>query len=210
MVYLKNIAYLSLAFAGFAVLHSLTAGMRLKDWLKKRLDPRLVEGFYRLVYNIISALTILPVLGLVLLLPDRTLYVLSGTAAIALRVVQLLAVIGLLGALFFTEVWQFAGLAQVVAYLNDDPLPLPSPPLQTKGMYGYVRHPLYFFSLIAVWAIPVMTVNVLLLNIWITLYFVVGSLVEEQRLLRIYGEPYRAYRKRVSWLVPLPHIDWKR
>ena len=69
-------------------------------------------------------------------------------------------------------------------------------------MYRYVRHPLYFFSLALIWATPVLTINWLWFNIGATLYFAVGSLVEERRLVRVYGDAYRQYQARVSWLIP--------
>jgi len=72
-----------------------------------------------------------------------------------------------------------------------------------NGMYRFVRHPLYFFSLLALWSMPVMTVNLLMFNIGATLYFVIGSRVEERRLVQSYGEAYRAYQQRVPGLIPL-------
>ncbi|CAG0999038.1 partial methanethiol S-methyltransferase, partial [Rhodocyclaceae bacterium] len=41
----------------------------------------------------------------------------------------------------------------------------------------------------------------------ITLYFVIGSWLEEKKLLALHGDAYRRYREKVPGLVPLP---WKR
>ena len=38
------------------------------------------------------------------------------------------------------------------------------------------------------------------------LYFIIGSRLEEEKLIRYHGEVYRRYRDRVPGLVPLP---WK-
>ena len=40
----------------------------------------------------------------------------------------------------------------------------------------------------------------------VTLYFVVGSRLEENKLVAMHGDTYREYRRRVPGLVPLP---WK-
>jgi protein-S-isoprenylcysteine O-methyltransferase Ste14 len=199
---IRNTILILAAFLSFMVIHSLMAGVGLKSRLVARLGERLVEGWYRLFYNLWSAVTILPTLVLIVFLPDRVLYHVGMPWALLLRGIQLLGLIGLAGALFVTDVWRFVGVSQVLAYLSGDPLPLPPEPFQQNGMYTVVRHPLYFFSLIVIWFTPALTLNFLIFNLGATLYFVVGSLIEEQRLLRIYGDVYRQYRRRVSWLIP--------
>ena len=199
---LRNGGILLGAFAAFAVVHSLMAGAGLKERLKPALGERVVEGWYRLAYNAFSVVTIAPVLVLIVRLPDQMLYQLGMPWSALLRIIQVLGLVGLIGALFVTDVWQFSGIQQVTAYINGDALPLPASPLQESGMYRVVRHPLYFFSLAVIWANPALSVNWLWFNVAATLYFAVGSLVEERRLLRIYGEAYRQYQSRVSWLIP--------
>jgi protein-S-isoprenylcysteine O-methyltransferase Ste14 len=122
------------------------------------------------------------------------------------RLAQLAGVAGLAGALFVTDVFRFAGISQAIAYLSGEPLPLQSVPLQTKGMYAVVRHPLYLFSLLTIWPMPTLTLNTLLFNSGATLYFVVGSLIEERRLEKVYGDAYRSYRRQVPWPVPIPRL----
>lgn len=206
----RNALWMLGAFAAFAVVHSLTAGRGLKPWLKRRLGERIVEGWYRLAYNAFSVLTLLPLGVLFVLLPDSELYRVEGPAAWLMRLVQAVGVLGLVGALFVTDVWQFAGVKQAAAYLRGEPLPLPEPPLVINGMYRLVRHPLYFFSLLAIWPMPVMTVNVLLFNIGATLYFLAGSRVEERRLVRVYGDAYRKYQQRVPGVIPLLRLPQPR
>ncbi len=205
-----NIIFISLAMVGFALVHSLTAGERPKEMLKSRLDARLVEGWYRLAYNLFSGLTVLPVVILLALLPDRMLYTIPMPWLIASSLGQLAGVMGLIGALFVTDIWRFIGLRQALAYLSGEPLPLPHEPFQMRGMYALVRHPLYFFSLLVLWLTPVMTLNVLVFNVGATLYFLIGSRIEERRLERIYGDAYREYRRRVSGLIPLPRPGGRR
>jgi len=186
----------------FAILHSLTAGVQLKGRLKALLGERLVEGWYRLAYNFLAAVTFLPVLALVSLLPDRTLYRVGLPWSLLMVGVQVAGIGGLLASLITTDVGQFLGLSQALAYLRGDPLPLREPPLQVKGMYALMRHPLYFFTLLVIWPLPVMTVNILIFNLGATLYLAVGSLIEERRLEKAYGDAYRTYRRQVPWLIP--------
>ena len=43
----------------------------------------------------------------------------------------------------------------------------------------------------------------------LTLYIIVGTLLEERKLVHEFGDPYRSYQERVSMFVPLKWI-WRR
>jgi len=78
------------------------------------------------------------------------------------------------------------------------------PKLYTGGAYGWVRHPLYFFSLIILWLIPAMTVNILAFNLGASLYFYIGSIFEERKLVAEFGDVYREHQRSVPMLIPVP------
>jgi steroid 5-alpha reductase family enzyme len=110
----------------------------------------------------------------------------------------------LFGTLLMTDILEFAGLRQLAALLSGESLPLPPVPFKAGGPYALVRHPLYLFGLILLWASPVLTVNSLLLNLGATAYLVIGIYPEERKLLAVYGEDYRVYRQQVPPLLPWP------
>lgn len=70
------------------------------------------------------------------------------------------------------------------------------------GWYSIVRHPLYFFSTLFMMLNPVMTEQWLILTILAALYFVIGGLIEEMRLVVEFGEVYRDYQQRVPFIIP--------
>jgi protein-S-isoprenylcysteine O-methyltransferase Ste14 len=199
-----NMLAILIAMLFFGVLHSLTAGFDLRNWFKRRLGERVVEGWYRLGYNLLSGLTLLPALALIVLLPDRILYRLPFPWALAPVIIQIVGFLGLIYSLRFIDLWRFVGLRQMWVYFSEGPLPLPPEPLQEHGLYALVRHPQYFLALLIIWPTSVLTLNWLAFNFAATLYMVIGSLVEERRLERAYGAHYRDYKRRVPWLLPCP------
>lgn len=188
--------WLVLYFSLWAVAHSILAGLRFKDWVR-RLVGSTVHRWYRLAFNAFAVVTFLPFLAMIVLLPDRTLYVIPWSWRWFTLAGQVLALVGLLWTLFQTNPLHFAGLTQLWASAPDQ-----TGSLQMRGFYCHVRHPLYFFSLVLLWLTPVMTTSIAAANVLMSLYFLLGSIPEEKKLAIEFGEAYVAYRRRVPRLLP--------
>lgn len=191
-----------LAVLAYGGVHSLLASL----WVKaraRRWFGVLADRTYRLVYNAIAVISFLPVLALVGLLPDHTLYSISFPWVLVTSAGQLAAVAALMLGLWQTGVWSFLGFRQLV-----QPVAAGEPArLVMKGLYRWVRHPLYTAGLVFIWLTPVMTVNVLALNLGLSIYIVVGALFEERKLLYEYGQAYADYRRSTPMLIP--GLAWK-
>jgi protein-S-isoprenylcysteine O-methyltransferase Ste14 len=74
--------------------------------------------------------------------------------------------------------------------------------LVIRGLYRWVRHPLYTTGLLFIWLAPVMTINLLALIFSLSLYLVVGAHVEERKLILEFGQTYRDYQERTPMLIP--------
>lgn len=203
---LDTIIFILLTMLAFAVIHSLTADHRFKSWVASTMGQRAYEGWYRIIYNGLSFFMIMPI----------TAYVFLGGEVVFLPpdwlrpVFLILQLIGLVGAgvsLLQVDLMRFVGLKQLYAWATHRPLPLEKEMLQTDGIYRYVRHPMYLFSLMILWATVPLTDRVLVYNIAATLYFLIGGLwIEEQRMMQYYGDAYVVYRKKVPALVPFTKI----
>lgn len=191
-----------LALLLYGALHSLTAALRVKAIFVTLIGQRAYLGWYRLFYNSISAITLLPVLALIVTEPGENVWMIDGPPALLFRALQLVGVLGVLISFLQIDALRFAGLRQAFAYVNGDPLPLPSEPLSRGGVYALVRHPLYFFSMLFLWFEPNMSAAWLGFCIGSTLYFVLGSLLEERKMRRAFGEEYAAYQRQVAWMIP--------
>lgn len=197
MVWL-SVFVLILFFSVYAIIHSLLASFVVKDWAR-RVFGSSADGWYRLAYNILAVILLAPIFPMLALLPDQMLYIVPSPWRWLMILGQLLAVAGLAGALLQTGPFHFLGLTQFVA-----DKPTESGSLTVDGFYGWVRHPLYFFSMLFLWLTPYMTVNLLTVFVLFTIYFYIGSIYEEKRLLKEFGEVYREYRRHVPRLIPRP------
>jgi protein-S-isoprenylcysteine O-methyltransferase Ste14 len=194
----------ALAFALWAIVHSLTAGPAVKSWFRGAFGQRAYEGLFRPLYNVVSTVTFLLFLAATAaLIPERLLWSVPMPARLLNYAVQVIGLAGLAYSLWQTDIWRFAGIRQFVAYLRGAEHPEGPDAFIETGTYALVRHPLYLFSLLVLWASPVITLRSAVLNLLVTAYFLIGSVYEERKLAAAFGDDYRRYQERVPRLLPL-------
>ena len=197
-----------LAFLFWALLHSVTAARPFKAWVRRLVGERAYAGFYRFFYNVVAVISFLPVLYLLATaIPGTILWRVPRPVSFAFLLVQGIGLVGLLLSVWQTDIWRFAGVRQMVRYLNGEPDPEPPATFVRNGTYALVRHPLYFFSMLVIWFTPVMALNTLIFNLLATVYFYVGALHEERRLAATFGERYRRYQEEVPAFIPLWRLE---
>jgi len=192
--------WILLGFLLFGGLHSLLASLRAKALAARWFGDAGRLG-YRLFFNLSALLSFAPILALVALLPDRRIYAIPLPWALLTGALQLAAALGMLVSVLQTHPLHFLGLEQLARpeSAGDHPREL-----VVRGAYRYVRHPLYFFSLVILWLTPLMSWNVLAFNLGTTAYMALGAwLLEEPKLIQAFGEQYRAYRQSTPMLIPL-------
>lgn len=185
-----------IAVGVYGLLHSLLASEVGKRYFRSIFGGN-VDRFYRLGFNILAVLTFLPVLGLLAILPDRQLYRIPSPWLFLMLAGQGFAIVALLIGLLQTGAGHFLGLRQILS-----PTPTAPPKLNASGLYRYVRHPLYSAGLLFIWLTPLLTMNLLALNLALTVYIVVGAYFEERRLVTEFGEAYIEYRQHTPMLLP--------
>ena len=194
--------WLILAITLWGVFHSLLASTGIKDLLRRAYGDGFMK-FYRLFYNIYAAISFLPVLYLMITLPDRILYQVSSPYDYLLRVGQGASLFLLFAAVVQTDLLSFIGLRQL---FEEEKMGL----LITKGLYQFVRHPLYAFSLLILWLSPKMSLNSFVVYVALTIYVLVGIIFEERKLLREYGQDYANYRSVTPMLIPGLNYIWNK
>lgn len=178
----------------WGIVHSILASLGVKEFFRRTLGTSLMR-LYRLGYNIFSMLSFLPIVWLMMTLPDKELYRVSMPWNYLMMVGQGIAAVFLLVGLLHTDMLHFVGLRQLIE---------PEKPsrLVTWGLYRYVRHPLYVFGLLFLWLSPILSANSFAVYLSLTVYIIAGALFEERKLLREFGEAYREYKSVTPMMIP--------
>lgn len=180
----------ALAFAAFALHHSVFARTAVRTWVSRQVPPAIERPLY--VWT--ASLLLILVCALWQPVPG-TAWTASGAARWALTGVQLFALWLVIRSAAVIDVLELAGLrpASPDATARE---------LSTRGPYGWVRHPLYLGWCLLVFATTPMTMTRLLFAVSSGAYILLAIPLEE-RTLRSKGEAYRRYAARVRWrLVP--------
>ena len=196
---MKNFTYSLLVFiamGAWCVLHSWLAAFSTKD-VAQRIFGQRIRRYYRLIFNAVAVLTLMPILGMLIFLPSRVLWRIPAPWLYLTSTLQILAMVGLVITVLQVDTLAFVGLRQL-----RNPDAERESELITRGFYRWVRHPLYFFSLVIFWLLPIMTDLSLAFVIASSLYFILGTIPEERKLVEIYGESYRDYQKTVPRIIP--------
>lgn len=185
----------ALLWIGFAVSHSVLAGADVRRGI-----GRLAGRAHRLVYNALALVLLVAVLAtghwlaghaLPFVMPSALHWVMNVTVIAGL-------VLGWI-ALRSYHLGAFIGTAQLRG--TDDT----AAPLALSGLHRWMRHPLYSGVLLVVWGIARSELDVAT-ACWVTLYLLIGSRIEEQRLIARYGDAYRQYRSKTPAFIP----RWQR
>jgi len=124
------------------------------------------------------------------------LYFAPGIWSLVMYTAQILAAGIIFRCIRQTGAGDFLGTSQI------HPTDTQAHRLITSGCYAHMRHPLYFYSIVFLILNPVMTIQWLLLTLYSLIYFIIGGLIEERRLIEAFGEEYRRYQQRVPFIIP--------
>jgi hypothetical protein len=195
---LSHIILLALCWILYFFIHSATASQCVKQWVIVKWP-----GFapkYRLTYNILATVLVIPPAWLMYSYQGPFLIQWQGAAFWLANFIALLAVVAFFWSLHYYDTQEFLGTKQwrhQSKMIDDQSGFRLSPP------HRYVRHPLYFLALIVIWTRN-MDLARLVSSVAITAYFIVGSRLEEKKLIDLFGEVYGKYRQLVPGLFPLP------
>jgi protein-S-isoprenylcysteine O-methyltransferase Ste14 len=199
-------------FSVFALHHSLFARTPFKAWVRRVVPPVLERSLYTSIASVLFVVVCWwwqPVPGVLYRLEPPWRWV-----AFAVQLAGIL--FPLLGARAL-DALDLAGVRQVLLHPGLHPTAQKTRggdpgrartahvPLTTSGVYGIVRHPLYFGWALLVCGAATMTATRAVFAIVSTAYCAVAIPWEERALVETFGSAYDAYRRKVRWKM-LPGI----
>lgn len=193
-----NYLYAVMGWILWCTLHSTLISTTVTDFAKMKLGGGF--RFYRLFYNVVSLVTLIPLVYYSHMLRESPVFRWEGPLVIVQ--VFLLAVSAYLfvaGGRHYS--WaRFCGISQIKAGRAGRSL-ADSSTFVVSGIHQIIRHPWYLGGILIVWAQD-LSASTILINMVISVYFMIGAVLEERKLVIEYGEKYREYQRSVSMFFP--------
>jgi protein-S-isoprenylcysteine O-methyltransferase Ste14 len=189
-----NAIYLGVLWLIYYALHSAMATNGIKRFLATNFPT--IADHYRALYSLFAFVNFILVGWFQWILPGTLAYSTTEVTAIIAIILGLGGAVIMVMALRGYPSMFWVSSASVVSENEDK--------LKTNGLNGIVRHPLYFGVLLCLIALVLaypFWKNILFALIT-TIYIIIGSFLEEQKLIEQYGAAYIDYRHRVKMLIP--------
>ena len=193
---------LALAWAAYCTLHSAMISETATGFLKRRLGDSF--RFYRLFFNSVAMLTLVPVLWFAHSLRQDAFFRWEGAWLVRRYLLLACGIVLVVAGARHYSLGQFLGISQLRGTSSGGMAA--GGGIDASGVLGLVRHPWYTAVVLLLWAGD-LDVATLVGNTVLTVYIVVGTLLEERKLVHEFGDAYRSYQERVSMFVPL---KWAR
>ncbi len=178
--------------------HSLLASNQVKNAVAATW-PAFAQ-YYRICYNLLAVLLLLLPLSIALADNSPPLWQWRTQFNWLADGAAIFALLGFIWSLTFYDLREFSG------FLNKNKAnAFDVAKLKISPLHRIVRHPWYFFMLVMIWTRDINATQLVSAAV-ITLYLMIGSRLEENKLIAQFGDGYRAYRSKVNGLFPLP---WK-
>jgi protein-S-isoprenylcysteine O-methyltransferase Ste14 len=182
----------------YCLLHSFLISTVLTDFLTRLLKD--YYSFYRIFFVFISVALLIPLIKYTDQLDSNIIITYSPSLNIIHNMFILSSVSIFLWAFFIDyDSLSFFGIRQI---LNRKKKKInTSNDLKRNGLLGVVRHPMYFALIIYLWCQTFTAIDIIV-NIMLTIYIIIGTMLEEKKLVLEFGDAYVKYQQEVPMLIP--------
>ena len=191
---------LSILWIIWCSLHSILIDGSVLGRIKKHAPG--MTRYYRLLYNGLSLVALVPLLIMTKKTGGPVILSWDGYAVFLRVIFFIIAFLLFRGGAQQYDLQYFLGFKQLRTGKEHLLLSEHEAFLET-GVFGITRHPWYLGSLFFIWSMSgEYTLSAFLVACILSVYLIIGTILEERKIVAQYGEQYCLYRQRVSMLLP--------
>jgi protein-S-isoprenylcysteine O-methyltransferase Ste14 len=179
--------------------------MTVTDYLKSRLGIHF--RFYRLFYNGFAIATLIPVAIYSHIIQSEPIVRWEGYSRIVQVFLFAIAMYLFIAGMRPYDLLQFLGIRQLNERSTSEGM-TKTGKLSATGILGMIRHPWYAGAIAFIWARK-LDVSAIIVNVILTAHLIIGTYLEERKLIAEFGNDYRAYQKEVSMFIPYKWLKFK-
>lgn len=194
--------YLLIAFlwAAYCALHSFLISVSFTKLVARFLKQYF--AFYRLFYVLISLALLIPLINYSSHFDNAFMFAYPAALSIVRHLLITISLLMFFWAFFFDyDFLSFFGIRQALDFKKIRNI---NPPDKIKktGLLGIIRHPMYTALIIYLWC-QTFRLTDIVVNAVLTIYIIIGTYLEEKKLVLEFGDTYIRYQHEVPMLIPL-------
>ena len=191
---------LVILWIAWCFIHSGMISITVTGYMKTKLGK--FYKFYRIIFNSVALITLVPLILYSQHFKGNILFQWKGYLSFVQIILFAVSMILFIAGASKYDILEFSGIRQIITGRSYSALSEKGE-IATSGILGVTRHPWYLGAVIFIWvAYKEMYVSTLIVNTLLTLYLIVGTLLEERKIILEFGKDYRNYMARVSMLFP--------
>ena len=195
-----------LLWSGYCALHSYLISIGFTNLMNRLLKK--YYAFYRLFYILISLFLLIPLINFTLELDNEVIIEYGQYLDIFRYVLAYGSLLMFFRSFFFDyDSLSFFGVRQIMN-INNMKNTKSSDEIKMKGLLGIMRHPMYFALIIFLWS-HTTKMSDIVVNTVLTVYVIIGTKLEERKLILEFGETYIKYQSKVPMLIPFTKVKAK-
>jgi methanethiol S-methyltransferase len=197
---------IAILWTGYCSLHSYLISIRFTNLMTRLLKK--YYAFYRLFYVLISLILLFPLINFTAQLDNKVIITYGLPLSIVRYVLTLGSLLMFFWAFFFDyDFLSFFGIRQILNFGKKKRLNS-SEEIKKNGLLGIIRHPMYFALILFLWCQTFRAAEIVV-NIVLTIYIILGTRLEEKKLVLEFGDTYVKYQQEVPMLIPFTKIKVK-
>lgn len=183
----------------YCALHSYLISIGFTNLMTRLLKS--YYAFYRLLYVLLSLILLIPLLDYTAQADTRTILTYEQPWSAVRYVLIASSLVIFFWAFFFNyDSLSFFGIRQILNFRKVKKVESPGI-LKRNGLLGIVRHPMYFALILYLWCQTFRVMDILV-NAVLTIYVVIGTILEEKKLVLEFGDAYKEYQREVPMVIP--------
>ncbi|MGE5400128.1 MAG: methyltransferase family protein [Ignavibacteriales bacterium] len=186
-------------WAAYCALHSFLISIRVTSAAASYLKN--YYAFYRLFYVAVSLVLLIPLINYTSRFDDEIIITYTFPLSVIRYILMYGSLLIFFWAFFFSyDPLSFFGIRQIMNFGKVTEVN-PEEAIRKNGLLGVIRHPMYFALIVYLWS-QVFSLADLLVNLVLTIYVIIGTRLEENKLVLEFGETYKRYMQEVPMLIP--------
>ena len=186
-------------WTAYCILHSFLISTSFTKFISRLLKK--YYAFYRLFYVLSSLILLILLIDYTSPYDNEIIVSYTYSWSIVRYALMYGSLLLFFWAFFFNyDSLSFFGIRQILNSGKELTI-IPAGAIKKNGLLGVIRHPMYLALIIFLWS-TIFTLMDLLINSLLTIYVIIGTILEEKKLVLEFGDAYIKYQHEVPMLIP--------